>query len=144
MEVLSKENVKKAVIHPLSIIATNGVGYSIDHLKTGENVHARSFGTFVKILTDYVIKDKLLTLEEAIKKMTSMPAEKFGLKKRGRLEKGYFADILVLDKNKIDSPAEKENPYQYSRGVEYSLVNGKMVIEEGKYKGVRNGRVIKR
>lgn len=143
MEVLSEENIKEAIIHPLSIIATNGAGYSIKHAKTGEMVHSRSFGTFIKVLAEYVFEKKCLTLEEAIKKMTSFPAEKFGIEKRGQLKKGYFADILVLDKSKIASPSNQERPYQYSRGVEYSFVNGEIVIKEGKYEGTRNGHIIK-
>lgn len=144
MEVLSEENVRKAVLHPLSIIATNGSGYNLNHSKTGEIAHCRSFGSFSKVLAKYVIKEKALSFEEAIRKMTSFPAERFGLEKRGKLKEKYAADILVLDKNKIASPSEKERPYQYSRGVEYMLVNGQLVIEKGKYQGVRNGRIIKR
>lgn len=144
MEILSEENVRQAVVHPLSMIASNGAGYSLNHAKTGELVHPRSFGTFIKVLEKYVLQEKIITMEEAIRKMTSRPAEKFGVAKRGKLAKGFFADVLVLDRDKISSPSEKDRPYQYSRGVEYSFVNGKMVVQEGKYAGVRNGRVIKR
>lgn len=144
MEVLSRENVKKAILHPLSMIATNGVGYGMDHAKTGEKVHSRSFGTFTKVLNDYVFKDNFMTLEEMIRKMTSYPAETFGLGKRGKITKGYFADILVFDKDKIASPSNRENPYQYSSGMEHILVNGKIIFKDGKYQGVRNGRIIKK
>ena len=144
MEVLSEENVKKAILHPLSMIATNGSGYSVFHSKTGELVHPRSFGSFSKILAKYVLEEKTLSFEEAVKKMTSFPAEKFGIEKRGRLKEKYAADVLVLDKNKIASPSENGHPYRYSKGVEYMLVNGKIVIKQGKYEKVRNGRIIKR
>ena len=143
MEVLDEENIKKAIVHPFSMIATNGVGYGRKHLKTGESVHPRSFGTFMKVLKKYVMDEKILPFEEAIKKMTHYPAEKFGLKKRGKLEKGYFADILIIDKNKISAPSTKDNPYQYSCGIEYSFINGEMVIKEGKYMGEKKGRIIK-
>ncbi len=144
MEILSEDNVRRAIIHPLSMIASNGAGYNLDHAKTGELIHPRSFGSFMKVLEEYVLQEKIITLEEAVRKMTSYPAEKFGIVKRGKLQKGFFADVLVLDRNKISSPSDKDRPYQYSRGVDYSLVNGKMVIQEGKYEGVRNGRVIKK
>ncbi|HRZ95103.1 MAG TPA: D-aminoacylase [Candidatus Moranbacteria bacterium] len=144
MEILSKDNVKKAIMHPLSIISTNGAGYSIDHRSSGELVHQRSFGTFIKVLSEYVAGEKLLSFEEAIKKMTSLPAKKFGLEKRGELKEKNFADIIILDKNKLDSPATKDNPYQYCRGVEYLLVGGKIVLSAGKYLGIRNGEMITR
>ncbi|KKP80313.1 MAG: hypothetical protein A2271_04525 [Candidatus Moranbacteria bacterium RIFOXYA12_FULL_35_19] len=144
MEILSEENVRMAIAHPLSMIASNGAGYSLNHAKTGELVHPRSFGTYIKVLEKYVLEEKIISFEEAIRKMTSFPAEKFGVVKRGKLAKGFFADVLVLDKNKISAPADKERPYQYSQGVDYSLVNGKMVIQEGKYMGMRNGKVIRR
>ena len=144
MEILSEENIREAIIHPLSMIASNGAGYSLKHAKTGELVHPRSFGTFIKVLEKYVLKEKIITFEEAIRKMTSYPAEKFGICNRGKIKKGYFADILILDENKISSPSDKDRPYQYSRGIEYSFVNGKMVIQKGKYGRVKNGRILSR
>lgn len=143
MEVLSEENVRKAIIHPLSMIATNGAGYSKNHIATGENVHSRSFGTFIKVLVKYVFKEKILTLEQAIRKMTSFPAEKFRIKNRGKIKTGYYADILILDRSKLDSLSTKERPYQYCEGVEYSFINGKIAIKEGEYTGMRVGEVIK-
>ena len=144
MEVLSEENVKKAIVHPLSMIATNGSGYSEAHRETGEVVHQRCFGATTKVLRDFVIKNKILTWEEAVRKMTGMPAEKFGIRNRGVLASKYFADISIIDPEKVASPATKDNPYQYSRGIDVMMVNGKVVIDGGRYVGVRNGRVIKR
>jgi N-acyl-D-amino-acid deacylase len=144
IETLSEDNVRSAIVHPLSMIASNGAGYSLEHAKTGEKVHPRSFGSFMKVLEKYVLAEKIITLETAISKMTSRPAEKFGILKRGKIKKGYFADILILDEKNISSPSNKENPYQYSRGIDYSFLNGKMVIQEGKYNGEKNGRIIKR
>lgn len=143
METLSEDNVRSAIAHPLSIIASNGAGYNLEHAKTGERVHPRSFGTYIKVLEKYVLAEKLITFEEAIAKMTSRPAEKFEILKRGKIEKGYFADVLVLNEKNISSPSSKDRPYQYSRGVEYSFVNGKMVVKDGKYEGEKNGRIIK-
>lgn len=144
MEVLNPENVARAIKHPLSIIATNGAGYSIEHAETGELVHPRNFGAFARALAKYVFNDKLLGWEEAIMKMTFRPALKFGLKKRGLLKEGCFADIVVLDRDKIKDPATVDNPYQYSQGFEFVLVNGQLAVSEGKYTGNRNGEVIKR
>jgi len=143
-ELLSENNIRKALRSPLSMIATNGAGYSIKHTDTGEMVHPRSFGTTMKIFSQYVMAEEVLTWEEAVRKMTAYPAEKFGLKKRGRIAEGYFADVVILDKDKISANATKDDPYQYSRGVEQLLINGKVVMKDGEYKGGRNGRIIKR
>ncbi|HHE45939.1 MAG TPA: hypothetical protein ENL05_01155, partial [Candidatus Moranbacteria bacterium] len=143
IEVLNESNVKKAILHPLSMIATNGSGYNINHAKTGEVVHQRSFGAFTKVLEKYVLEEEIIRFEDAIRKMTAYPAEKYSIRNRGRLKKGYFADVLVFNRSEISSPATRENPYQYSRGIEYSIINGKIIIEEGKYKKIKNGRIIK-
>lgn len=144
LEVLSEENVEKAIKHPLAMISTNGSGYSRDHSQTGEMVHPRCFGTFTRVLSEYVKKKKVLSWEEAIRKMSGLPAEKFGLKKRGLIKEKYFADIVVIDPDKMESPADKENPYQYSRGIDFMLVDGNVAISNGKYNGSKWGKVLTR
>ena len=143
MEILSEENIEKAIAHPLSIISSNGSGYNIEHAKSGELVHQRNFGTFPRILSKYVEDKKLITWEEAIRKMTSLPAEKFNIEKRGELQEKYFADLVILDKKEIKDLATKDNPYQYSKGIDYVLVNGKIVLSNGKYLGKRSGEVLR-
>lgn len=140
----SEENIVKAIRHPLSIISTNGSGYSKDHARTGELVHPRCFGTFIKVLTDYVEKKKILSWEEAIVKMTAKPAEKFNLTRRGKIAPKYFAEILVLDPGKIASPATQEDPYQYSQGIDFMLINGKVVMDSGEYVGRQCGKIIRK
>jgi N-acyl-D-amino-acid deacylase len=142
MEILSENNVKKAIAHPLSIVATNGAGYNLEHRTSGELVHPRSFGTFIKVLSEYVIKEKLLSFEEAVKKMTSFPAGKFGLEKRGEINEKSFADIVVLDPKKLESPATKDNPYQYSQGVEFVINGGRIVLADGEYLGTKVGEIL--
>ena len=144
MEVLSEENVSMALKHPLAIISSNGSGYDIGHRATGEVVHPRNFGTFTKIFSQYVKGDGIFGWEEAIKKMTGAPAAKFGIKNRGQLKEGNFSDIVVLDKEKVNSPASKDDPYQYPSGIEYVFVNGKAVLSDGRYSGGRSGTVVKR
>lgn len=144
MEILSAENVKKAVVHPLGIISTNGAGYDLEHAQTGELVHPRNFGTFTKVLSEYVFTKKLMSWEETIRKMTSLPASKFGLKKRGLLKKDYFADVIVLNRDKVKDLATVDNPYQYSQGIDFVLVNGRLALSGGKYTGQRQGSIIKR
>lgn len=144
LDCLDEKNVKKAIAHPLSMISSDGAGYDIAHKDTGELVHPRCFGTFPKVFGKYVREEKLLTLEEAVKKMTSMPAKKLGLADRGTLEKNMVADIAVFDPEKIIDKSTVESPYQYAEGVSEVIVNGKMVLEKGKLTGEMAGEFIAR
>jgi N-acyl-D-amino-acid deacylase len=132
VDCLDEENVKKAIKHPLSIIASDGSGYGVSFKESGELVHPRSFGTFPRVLGKYVREEKILAIEEAVKKMTSTPAKKFGLNDRGIVEKGKIADLVVFDAEKISDKATIENPYQYSEGISEVIVNGKMAMQGGK------------
>jgi N-acyl-D-aspartate/D-glutamate deacylase len=142
-EALSEKNVAKAIQHPFSIISSNGSGYSVDYRKTGELVHPRNFGAFPRVLFKYVREDRVLSWEEAIYKMSGKPALKFGLEKRGILEVGNFADIVVFDQDKIRDLATVQDPYQYCKGIATVLVNGEVVLEEGRLTGKRAGEVIR-
>lgn len=142
MDVLSQENVDRAVIHPLSIISSNGSGYNVSHSESGELVHPRSFGTFPRVLRDYVRERRLLSWEEAVHKMTWKPAEKFSIPKRGRIKEGFFADLLIVDRSQVRDLATKENPFQYSKGIDFVLVNGKIILADGQFLGGRFGETI--
>lgn len=144
MEVLSESNIEKAVLNPAAIVASNGAGYNLEHAESGELVHPRSFGTFPKFISKYVLRKKLLTWEQAIRKITSFPADRFGIKKRGRIEKGYFADIVVINRDEIEDLASVDNPYRYGKGMDFVIVNGKLALSEGRYTGIRNGELIKK
>lgn len=144
MNSVAEENIQKALVHPAAIISTNGSGYRNVHGKTGEFIHPRSFGTFPRVLANYVLGKRILRWEEAIAKMTSIPAEKFGIKKRGKIKEKYFADVVIFDRNEICDMATTENPYQYSKGIEFVLVNGQILLQEGKCNGNRAGEVIRR
>lgn len=145
LEVLSEKNVSKAIQHPFSIISSNGVGYDTLHAKTGELVHPRNFGTFPKVFSEYVRKQKVLSWEEAVFKMSGKPAMKFQLEKRGLLQEGYFADIVVFQPETITDRATMEDPYQYATGISSLLINGSLVMENGRLiPGKRQGAVLKR
>ncbi|MEI8096706.1 MAG: D-aminoacylase [Candidatus Moraniibacteriota bacterium] len=144
-EALSEKNVLKAIQHPFSIISSNGVGYGIDHAKTGELVHPRNFGTFPKVFAEYVREQKALSWEEAVHKMTGKPAVQFQLEKRGLLQEGYFADIVVFQPDTIADCSTMEDPYQYATGMTSVIVNGSFAIAEGKIvEGDRHGVVLKK
>ncbi len=143
-EVLSEENIELAMKNSLCTIASADAAYNAEYARTGEIVHPRCFGAFPKILGRYVREKKILKLEKAIHKMSGKPAQKIGLKKRGLLKNNYFADIVIFDPKNIADKANFQNPYQYSEGVDYVFVNGKMVIMEGEHTGELAGRVLKR
>lgn len=144
LDVLSEKNVEKAILHPFSIISSNGAGYDLQHFKTGEHIHPRNFGSFPRVLGMYCRDKKTLSWEEAVRKMSGKPAEKFGIKKRGAIIEGNFADVVVFDPERIKDLADKENPYQYPVGINWVMVNGKVALENGKYNGARAGEIIRR
>jgi N-acyl-D-amino-acid deacylase len=144
MEVLSEKNVDKGVINPFSMISSNGSGYNIEHRETGEMVHPRNFGSFPRVLADYVRGRGVVGWEEAIRKMSGLPAEKFNIQKRGIITKGNHADIVVFDPMNIQDFASIEDPYQYAKGIEWVLVNGSIALANGKITPERTGEVIRR
>ena len=109
----------------------------------GGNPHPRSFGTFPRILGVYVRQRKLLRLEDAVRKMTSLNAAKLGLRDRGLLRTGHYADLTLFDPQRVTDRATYTNAFQYSEGIEYVLVNGQVVLEKGKHTGVRPGKALR-
>lgn len=144
MDVLSDKNVDKGVINPFSIISSNGAGYNLSHRETGEIVHPRNFGSFPRVFAKYVKSRKVVSWEEAVRKMSGFPAEKFKIQKRGILASGNYADVVVFDPQTISDMATIENPYQYSKGIEWVFVNGKPAIKNGVMTGTKAGEVIRR
>lgn len=142
-EVLSPLNIEKGMQSPHSIISSNGVGYAIDHGKTGDFVHPRNFGTFPRVLGEYVRKKRTLSLEEAIHKMTGKPAEVFGLERRGLIRKGFAADVVIFDPNTVNERATIDDPYQHSAGIEHVFVNG-IPAWQGTLKKTLAGKVLRK
>jgi N-acyl-D-aspartate/D-glutamate deacylase len=142
-EAISRENIILAIKHPDSIIASAGVGYSEKYQESGRIIHPRSFGAFPKVLQKYVLQEKIISWEKAIAKMTALPAKKFGIKKRGQIKINNFADVLIIDPKTIASPATIDSPYQYAKGIDFVLVNGKFVVKSGRYTGKKAGQIVK-
>lgn len=140
--VLGEQNIEKEMQNKHCIISSADAAYNIEYARSGELVHPRCFGTFARVLGKYVRQKELLSLEEAIRKMTSLPAQKIGIIKRGLLKKGYFADIAIFDAQKINDRASLENPYQYATGMEYVVINGKVVVDKGVHTGELAGAVL--
>ncbi|MEQ8205120.1 MAG: amidohydrolase family protein, partial [Woeseia sp.] len=107
------------------------------------STHPRAFGTFPRVLAKYVRDEGVLTLEEGIRKMTSLPANRLRLFDRGRIGPGMAADLVVFDPEKIQDKATFTAPLAYSEGIDFSIVNGVAVIEEGRYTGNEPGKVLR-
>jgi N-acyl-D-amino-acid deacylase len=108
-----------------------------------EMPHPRAYGTFVRVLAVYVREKGLLRLEEAIRKMTAMPAQRIGLMDRGLLRPGMKADLVVFDPERVADTATFENPHQYAVGVSHVVVNGEVAFENGAITAARPGRVLR-
>ncbi|MGZ3956206.1 MAG: amidohydrolase family protein, partial [Flavisolibacter sp.] len=104
--------------------------------------HPRGYGTNARVLSEYVRDKKILSLEEAIRRMTSLPATKFALNDRGLLKEGYAADVLIFDENEVQDLSTYEKPHAYSKGFKYVIVNGQLVVEDEKHLGTRSGKAL--
>jgi N-acyl-D-aspartate/D-glutamate deacylase len=135
---MSEDDVQQIMRHPFAMFETDGdpVGYGQGH------PHPRSYGTFPRILGRYVRELGILSLEEAIRRMTSLPAEQLGQHERGRIQEGMYADVTVFDPATIADLATYQDPHRYSRGIEHVVVNGIPVIRDGSLTGEKPGRVL--
>jgi dihydroorotase/N-acyl-D-amino-acid deacylase len=143
ISIMTEEDVRAALRDPLVSIDTDSEARAEDGPLSESKSHPRAWGTFPRILGKYVREEKLLTLEEAIRKMTSRPALRVGLLDRGILRPGMAADVTVFDPRTIRDVATFEDPNHYSAGVRFVLVNGRFVVREGKITDERPGRVLR-
>jgi len=105
--------------------------------------HPRAYGTNARVLGKYVREMGVITLEDAIRRMTSLPAEKFNIKNRGLIKEDYIADIVIFDENEVADMANYTEPHQYAKGFKYVWVNGALTITEGQHNGTRKGMAIR-
>jgi N-acyl-D-amino-acid deacylase len=136
---MSEADVKFIMQYPFNMFASDA---TIRVFNAG-NPHPRGYGTNARVLGKYVREEKVITLEEAIRRMTSLPAQKFQLTNRGLLKEGYAADIVVFDENTIADLSTFSKPHQYSTGMRYVLVNGAITLANGEHTGIRNGVALK-
>jgi N-acyl-D-amino-acid deacylase len=142
--VMSEDDVRLALSRPWVSLCTDSPGQAVDGPFAGESAHPRGFGSMPRVLGHYVREVRLFSLEEAVRKMSSMPARRVGLYDRGLLRPGMFADITVFDPERIRDVATFETPTRYSEGVDYLVVNGRIVIEAGAMTPERPGRFLRR
>jgi N-acyl-D-amino-acid deacylase len=135
---INSDDVDLIMKHPMTSIASDG---PLTVFKEGAP-HPRTYGTFARVLGRYVRERNILSLEEAVRKMTSLPASILSIKERGLIKEGYYADITIFNSNNIIDKATFEDPHQYALGVDFVLVNGTIVVEKGNHNGNRPGRVL--
>ncbi|MEQ8301869.1 MAG: D-aminoacylase [Cyclobacteriaceae bacterium] len=133
-------DVDRIMKHPQTMIASDG-----RLVNPGDgHPHPRWYGTFPRVLGVYTRERNVLTLEQAVKKMTSMPADRLGLSTRGRIQENTFADIVIFNPQTVADKATFQNPHQYPEGIDYVIVNGTLAVDNGEFKDVRSGKVLRR
>jgi N-acyl-D-amino-acid deacylase len=140
---MSQADVTLALQQPWVSIDNDSSGTSPEGILGQEHPHPRAYGTFPRILRKYVREDKALTLEDAIRKMSALPAQRLRLTDRGVLKAGMWADVVIFDPATVRDLATFDNPNQLSEGMQYVLVNGVPVIEQGKMTGALPGKVLR-
>jgi N-acyl-D-amino-acid deacylase len=140
----SEENVEKIMRLPFTAIGTDAAARAPHGPLSTDLPHPRAYGTFPRVLGHYVRERGVLTLREAVRKMTSLPAARLGLGKRGVLRQGWWADMTVFRADAIGERATYGDPHQYPEGIEYVIVNGRIVIDRGEHTGALPGRVLRR
>jgi N-acyl-D-aspartate/D-glutamate deacylase len=138
-----EKDMNLALSQPWCSIGSDGLAHATEGPLRRGVPHPRSFGTFPRVLGVYVRERKLLTLEDAVRKMTSLSAEKIGLVDRGVLRAGAFADLAIFDPARVIDKATYLDPFQYPEGLEVVIVNGQMTIDHGKHTGARAGRALR-
>ena len=136
---INSDDVDLIMQHPMTTIASDG---PITVFGVG-SPHPRTYGTFARVLGSYVRERNILSLEEAVRKMTSLPAQILSIKQRGLIKEGYYADIAIFDPKTILDKATFEDPHQYAVGVISVIVNGEIVIDQGVHNGNKPGRVLR-
>lgn len=135
----SEENLERQFTEPWVMIASDA---EASNPEWDSATHPRSYGSFVRVLAEYVRERKLLTLEDAIRRMTSFPAQTLQIEGRGLLRPGYFADLVLFDPQTVQDHASYARPHQLATGIGGVWVNGVRVIEEGQHTGALPGRAI--
>ena len=140
---MTEENVKRQIQLPYISFGSDAESSTAsgNFLKTP--THPRAYGNFSRLLGKYVREEKVIPLEEAVRRLTSLPASNLKIQKRGALKSGYFGDVAIFDPTKIADHATFENPHQYSTGMVHVFVNGTQVLENGEHTNARPGRVVR-
>jgi dihydroorotase/N-acyl-D-amino-acid deacylase len=137
---MEEADVEAIMAHPQTMIGSDG---RLVELGDG-HPHPRWYGTFPRVLGVYARERGVLTLEQAVRKMTALPAERIGLRERGQVRSGWYADLVVFDPETVSDRATFAEPHQYPVGIDYVLINGRITVDDGTFQDVRAGMVLKR
>lgn len=140
---MSEENIKRQIALPYLSFGSDAESPATEGVFLKSSTHPRAYGNVARLLGKYVRDEKVISLEEAIRKLTSLPASNLKIEKRGLLAPGYYADVAIFDPQKIQDHATFEKPHQYSTGMVHVLVNGTAVLKDGEHTGARPGRVVR-
>jgi len=140
---MSEENIKRQIALPYLSFGSDAESAAPEGVFLKSSTHPRAYGNFARLLGKYVRDEKVIPMEEAIRKLTSLPAGNLKIKQRGLLTTGYFADVVVFDPAKIQDHATFEKPHQYATGMMHVFVNGTQVLENGEHTGAKPGRVVR-
>ena len=139
---MCEQDMNAALVHPLGAVASDTLALASSEESVTGGAHPRAFGTFARVLGRYVREKGLLSLAEAIRKMTSLPAQRLGLADRGRIAENMAADLVVFDSARVIDRATFQQPCQYPDGIEHVIVNGEIVVEHGQHTGRHLGQVL--
>ena len=140
---MSEENLKKQIALPYMSFGSDAASLAPKGVFLNSNAHPRAYGNFSRLLGKYVRDEQIISIEEAVRKLTSLPASNLKIKKRGSLIKGFFADLAIFNPETIQDHATFTDPHQLSNGMIHVLVNGKQVLENGDHTGAMPGRVVR-
>ena len=140
---MSEENIRRQIALPWVSFGSDGRSMAPNDPFTRSSTHPRAYGNFSRLLAKYVREENVISLEEAVRRLTSLPAENMNLRRRGKLEPGFYADVVIFDPETIQDHATFEDPHQYSTGVRDVFVNGVQVLASGQHTGARPGRVVR-
>ena len=140
---MSEDNVRKKVGLPWVSFCSDAASLAPEGVFLESNPHPRAYGSFARLLGKYVRDEGVIPLEEAVRRLTSLPAEQLSIRRRGQLRAGYFADVVIFDPATIQDHATFAEPHQYATGVLHVFVNGDQVIRDGEHTGATPGRVVR-
>jgi len=140
---MSEDNIRKQIALPWMSFCSDGQSMVPEGVFLKSSTHPRAYGNFARLLGKYVRDEKVISLEDAIHKLTSLPAANMKIEKRGALKKGYYADVVIFDPANIQDHATFENPHQLSTGMVHVFVNGVQVLRDGVHTGATPGRVVR-
>jgi N-acyl-D-amino-acid deacylase len=139
----SEDVVRQAIALPWVSFCSDAASLAPEGVFLKRNPHPRAYGSFARLLGKYVRDEQVIPLQDAIRKLTSLPADNLKIDRRGRLQAGFFADVVVFDPATIQDHATFVEPHQYATGVSHVFVNGAQVLEDGEHTGATPGRVVR-